>query len=100
MEMTKNRRSGGKTDRNEPKVAASSEATTSIFQFEDRFPDDAACLDALVAMLYPNGAGHLIFCPKCNKETKHHRVKARPAYSCQFCGHLEYPMKGTIFEGS
>jgi hypothetical protein len=47
-------------------------------------------------MLYPDG----IFCPKCEKVTKPYRIKARPAYSCQFCGHLEHPMKGKIFEGS
>ncbi|CAN5120004.1 hypothetical protein BH20ACT24_BH20ACT24_24120 [soil metagenome] len=85
-----------KTDRNAPKVAKSSDATTSVFQFEQRFPNDAACLDVLVGMLYPDG----IFCPKDDKVTTHYRIKARPAYSCQFCGHLEYPMKGTIFEGS
>ncbi|MCA1832766.1 MAG: IS1595 family transposase [Actinobacteria bacterium] len=85
-----------KTKRNQPKNAPSSDATTTLMDFERRFPDDAACLDELVRMLYPDG----IHCPKCEKVTKHHRLKARPAYSCQFCGHLEYPMKGTIFEGS
>jgi len=89
-------RKGGKTDRNNPRNAHSSDATTTVFDFERRYPDDATCLAELVRMLYPNG----IFCPKCKKVTKHHRVKARPAYSCQFCGHYEYPMQGTIFEGS
>jgi len=46
--------------------------------------------------LYPEG----IFCPKCDKVTKHHRVAKRTCYECQFCGHQEYPMRGTIFEGS
>ncbi len=87
---------GGKTDRNNPRNARSSDATTTVFDFERRFPDDAACLEELVRMLYPDG----ISCPKCRKVTKHHRLQKRPAYSCQFCGHLEYPMKGTIFEGS
>jgi transposase len=90
----------GKTNRNKPRNARSSDATTTVFDFERRFPDDAACLDELVRLLYPHGAEHLIPCPKCERETRHHRIKARPAYSCQFCGHLEYPMKGTIFEGS
>src|SRR5204863_6406707 len=35
-----------------------------------------------------------------DKVTKHYRLKDRAAYSCEFCGHDEYPMKGTIFEGS
>src|SRR5438552_13640724 len=85
-----------KTKRNAPKNASSSDATTTVFDFEARFPDDAACLEELVGMLYPGG----IYCPKCGKVTKHHRVKSRPAYACQFCGRHEYPMKGTIFEGS
>jgi transposase len=87
---------GGKTDRNNPRNAASSDATTTVFDFERRYPDDAACLDELVRMLYPDG----IFCPTCAKITKHHRMRQRPAYECQFCGHMEYPMKGTIFQGS
>jgi len=85
-----------KTNRNAPKNAKSSDATTTVFDFERRFPNDAACLEELVRLLYPNG----IFCPKDGRVTKHHRLKARPAYACQYCGHLEYPMKGTIFEGS
>lgn len=85
-----------KTNRNRPKNAHSSGATTTIWDFEERFPDDAACLDELVRMLYPYG----IYCPKDGRVTKHHRLKNRPAYACQWCGHLEYPMKGTIFEGS
>ena len=50
----------------------------------------------LVEQLYPDG----IYCPTCETVTKHHRDKARPSYTCQFCGHHEHPMKGTIFEGS
>jgi transposase len=86
----------GKTNRNKPKTASSSEATTTLLDFERAFPDDASCLEALVGMLYPAG----IFCPTCEKVTRHHRVKSRTCYECQFCGHQEYPMKGTIFEGS
>src|SRR5438309_11487537 len=86
----------GKTKRNAPKIAKSSDATTSIFDFERRFPDDSACLDELVRLLYPDG----IFCPKCQKVTKHHKLRNRPAYECQFCNHQEHPTKGTIFEGS
>jgi transposase len=89
-----------KVNRNEPKRSSASESTITWFEFEREFPDDAACLDYLVRELYPNGDKHMIPCPTCGKETKHHRVKARPAYACQFCGHHEYPMVGTIFEGS
>src|SRR3989442_9833905 len=83
-------------DRNKPVRGSASESRYSLMEFMRDFPDDATCLEYLVAKLYPQG----IFCPNCNKVTKHHRVKARPAYSCQFCGHHESPMVGTIFEGS
>jgi transposase-like protein len=89
-----------KTNRNQPKNAASSDSTATLFDFERRFPDDATCLDWLVGHLYPRGVDGLIFCPKCDKKTKHYRVKERTCYECQFCGHQEYPMRGTIFEGS
>jgi transposase len=85
-----------KSDRNNPRRSSASESRYTLFEFEQQYPDDAACLEALVARLYPHG----IFCPKCQKVTKHHRVKSRTCYECQFCGHQEYPMKGTLFEGS
>jgi transposase-like protein len=85
-----------KVNRNAPKRSSASDARFTIFEFEREFPDDAACMDYLVKLLYPFG----ITCPTCNTVTKHHRRKDRTAYSCQFCGHDEYPMKGTIFEGS
>lgn len=85
-----------KSDRNNPKRSKASEASYSFYEFDRDFPDDATCLDWLVGFLYPDG----IFCPKCQRVTKHHRVRSRPSYSCQFCGRHEHPMRGTIFEGS
>jgi transposase-like protein len=84
------------TRRNDPKRARSSESRYTLMDFEREFTDDTACMDFLVRKLYPEG----VFCPKCDKVTKHHRIKKRTAYGCQFCGHQEYPLKGTIFEGS
>ena len=68
----------------------------SKMEFDRQFPDDAACLEWLKNWLYPDG----IFCPKCEKITKHHRATKRPSYVCQFCGHHEHPMSGTIFQDS
>ena len=85
-----------KVNRNAPRRSSASESAFTIFEFDREFPDDAACLDYLVATLYPEG----IYCPKCEKVTKHHREKSRPSYACQYCGHHEHPLKGTIFEGS
>jgi transposase-like protein len=84
------------TNRNKPRRGSASEARYTIFEFDREFPDDAACLDYLVGKLYPGG----IYCPKCERVTKHHREKNRPSYACQFCGHHEHPLVGTIFENS
>jgi len=85
-----------KVDRNNPKRSSASESRYSVFEFEREFPDDAACLELLVQRRYPNG----IYCPKCEKVTKHHRETNRPSYACQYCGHHEHPLVGTIFENS
>jgi transposase len=85
-----------KVNRNKPRRSSASESRYTLFEFDQEFPDDAACLDYLVARLYPEG----IYCPTCKRITKHHREKKRPSYACQFCGHHEHPLVGTLFEGS
>lgn len=68
----------------------------SIKQFNQRFPDDAACLEEIKQLRF----GDAITCPKCNKENKFYRVTGRSAYACSFCGHHIYPLKGSIFDHS
>src|ERR1019366_6841746 len=66
----------------------------TLKDFQKQFPDDATCLDWLRNYLYPDG----IFCEACNAFTKHHRVKSRPSYSCDHCGHhaaVEQDVRGT-----
>ena len=71
--------------------------------FEDQFPDDAACLDYLWRRLYSADGEHAE-CPsaKCQGRTrKFHRVKNRAkSYSCDSCGHHLHPTAGTIFHKS
>ncbi len=85
-----------KVDRNNPKRSTASESRCTRFEWDRLFPDDTACLAYLMRKLYPEG----IFCPKCQKVTKHHKDKGRPSYQCQYCGHREHPMVGTIFQDS
>ena len=68
----------------------------TLKDFQKQFPDDATCLDWLRNYLYPDG----IFCETCNAVTKHHRVKSRPSYSCDHCGHHVHPTADTIFHKS
>jgi len=65
----------------------------TIRDFERDFPTDEACLDWLRDFLYPEG----IYCKVCKATTKHHRIKSRMSYSCDYCGHHEHPMANTIF---
>jgi transposase len=68
----------------------------TINDFNRDFPDDDACLEWLKDSQYPDG----VFCTKCNRVTKHHRVRGRSSYACDRCGNHIYPMAGTIFEKS
>jgi hypothetical protein len=65
----------------------------SVDDFNRDFPNDAACLDHLVAMIYPQG----ITCRSCGVMRKHHRLNARRALSCDYCGTHVYPLAGTLF---
>src|SRR5271166_5519386 len=69
----------------------------TINDFNSRFPDDDACLEAIKEMRFPDGYAQ---CEKCEQERKHHRVTGRPAYACDYCGSMISPMAGTIFEKS
>src|SRR5271170_3298769 len=68
-------------------------ATFTIKDFYERFPDDGACLDHLMAVRF----GETIGCPKCGKEGRFSRLKKTPAYACAWCGHHIHPMLGTPF---
>ena len=68
----------------------------TVTRFNQDFPDNDTCLEWLKNHLYPDG----IFCPICNKVTKHHKIASRPSYSCDYCGHHFHPTVGTIFEKS
>ena len=66
----------------------------TIMQFNDRFPDDDACLEWLTAKRYPGG---IATCCYCRVARKHHRIATKKAYACDYCGTYISPMAGTIF---
>jgi transposase len=68
----------------------------TIQQFNAKYPDDDACLNEIFHQRY----GHLTTCPKCQKETKFHRVKGRKCYKCQYCAYELHPLADTIFHKS
>jgi len=68
----------------------------TIDNFNEDFPNDDACLEWLKNNRWPDG----IYCKKCQRITKRHKVSNRSAYACDFCGNHVYPMAGTILEHS
>ena len=68
----------------------------TISDFNRDFPDDEACLEWLRRKLYPAK----IYCLRCDKPTKHHRIRTRKVYGCDICGHQISPTSGTIFHDS
>jgi transposase len=70
----------------------------TVQQFFKRFPDDAACLQAVMdAQCDDNGR---MPCVACQRNARWYRLAARKAFTCQFCGHHYYPCAGTIFQDS
>jgi len=67
-------------------------------QFQAQFPDDAACLEAMMKVQF---GGTRLTCPGCGVvAVQFHPITNRRAYACQECGHHIYPCAGTIFHKS
>lgn len=75
------------------------EVRYSFTEFVRGCPDDVACLDMLWRDRYAPD-GHTADCSKCRRPRRFHRIRSRPAYSCDTCGHSLYPLAGTIFNKS
>jgi transposase len=69
-------------------------------EFMRRFPDDAACLEWLWRERYAQRDPNRAYCPTCGVIRRFHRVKDRPCYDCDSCGHHVHPTAGTIFAKS
>jgi transposase len=66
-------------------------------QFQEEYPNDAACLARIMETQY---GGDVTECQVCQRRTKFHPMGKRRAYACQDCGHHIYPCAGTIFHKS
>ena len=86
-------------NRNNPKASPTSDGTYTRADLEREFPDDATCLDYLWRQNLSDDGEHAD-CPKCHQRGRFHRVKDRPSYSCDTCGHHLHPTAGTVFHKS
>ncbi len=62
----------------------------------NKYKDEDTCLEEIKNIRFPNG----IICNKCQKITKHYKIKSKKVYSCEFCGTQVSPLAGTIFHKS
>ena len=69
----------------------------TLAQFQTRFPNDAACLEAIMQSDF---GGTTLTCPRCAVTARFHPMTKRRAYACQACGHHIYPCAGTVFHGT
>lgn len=60
----------------------------------ENYGTEDQCLDQIKEICFPDG----IHCEKCNKVTKHYRIKSKKVYACKFCRTQVSPLAGTIFE--
>lgn len=67
----------------------------TLAEFNEQFPDDAACLDFVFKTRWPKPV-----CPECSKKDSFYRVEKRKCYSCSWCGYQLSPTAGTIFHKS
>src|SRR3954447_12747953 len=88
-----------KVDRNNPQGSIASESTYSLIEFMREFPDDATCLEWLWRSRVSEDGKHA-HCPKCKRTRKFHKVRSRPSWSCDSCGHHIHPTAGAIFHRS
>ncbi|MGG1877287.1 IS1595 family transposase [Paenibacillus cisolokensis] len=70
---------------------------TDLQPFHRRFQNEQACLEAVIAMKWPNG----FVCPRC-EHTGCSRLNSRrvPLFECGRCKHQTSALVGTIFEGT
>ena len=69
----------------------------SLPEFQEFFPDDAACASYLEKARWPNG----FTCPHCQKTGEPSRIKARPTVlTCRKCRRQSALMSGTVMERS
>ena len=86
-------------DRNNPVRGKGSDSQHTLMEFLREFGTDEQCLDWLWRTRLSEDGEHAD-CPKCERTRKFHRVRSRPSYSCDSCGHHLHPTAGTIFHKS
>ncbi|TAL00034.1 MAG: hypothetical protein EPO08_14875 [Rhodospirillaceae bacterium] len=72
-------------------------AAYTLAAFQADYPDDAACLAAIMDI---QRGGRDLYCPACMVKAKFHPMTRRRGFACQECGHHIFPCVGAVFEKS
>ncbi|PIF02213.1 MAG: hypothetical protein CR996_01135 [Draconibacterium sp.] len=64
----------------------------TIFEFQERFPDEDACFDYLIELKWGNG----FICPNCG-HTNYCKGKRKYDRQCTSCHRIVSPTSGTLF---
>ena len=64
----------------------------SLFEFQQRFPDDQTCMDYLADLKWPDG----FVCEKCG-HPHYCKGKLPQTRQCTSCGYQATPTSGTLF---
>jgi len=64
----------------------------SLFEFQQRFPDDQSCMEYLAVLKWPDG----FICEKCGHK-RHCDGKLKQTRQCTSCGYQATPTSGTLF---
>jgi len=75
------------------KKSPSASPEFSVREFFQRFPDEQACLEHIMAVRF---GGTLIDCPKCGVEGQFHKLRDRRVYACPNCLFQIAPTANTI----
>jgi transposase-like protein len=68
---------------------------TSFWEWQQHFPNDAACLAELMQLRWPQG----FQCPSCGHDHGW-LISSRSLYECSKCHHQSSPTAGTLFHAS
>ena len=75
------------------KKSPSSSPEFSVREFFQRFPDEQACLEHIMAVRF---GGTLMDCPACGAEGQFHKLAKRRVYACPHCLFQIAPTANTI----
>lgn len=84
---------GGNAIRGNGEESPSASPDFPVREFFQRFPDEQACLEHIMAVRF---GGTTLDCPSCGAEGQFHKLRDRRAYACPSCLFQIAPTANTV----